>query len=740
MTLVIRADQLISGERGATVPDAVLVVENGRIAGVFAGNAPDGLVPPGAEELDYRGCTLLPGLIDAHVHLNLPGDGTTLEEAVREADGTLVATSAFASARALAAGITTLRDVGGARETVFNVRRAQELGHGHGARIIACGQPLTITGGHTWYLGGEADGEEALRRKVREMAKFGADFIKVMASGGGTVGTQSWRPSFRPEELAAIADEAHRLGRRVAAHCLCAASSDAVVAAGMDHIEHAGFITDPTGRQVYVPATAERIASAGIPVSATLAVGGFMVKQYGAMKHRTPSEQAIYDRWCRTHDDNVRQFSLLRETGVTFVAGTDAGWRYTPIEGLPMEIALMNEGGLSTIEVDRSGDRHRRARSRHWRHRGRTPAGHDRRRDRGTRQSAREFAAPVRCAPRRSERRGAPRPSPRPGPALMQETAAPILAVRDLRTYFRTVGGTVKAVDGVGFDIAPGTALGIVGESGSGKSVTSLSVMGLVEPPGWVAGGEITFKGRNLATLRERERRAMRGRELCLVFQDPMSALNPVYTVGAQMVEALQAHLRIGRKEALDRSVALFRLVGIPAAERRIHDYPHRLSGGMRQRVTIAMAIAHNPELLILDEPTTALDATVQAQILDLIRDLRHRVNTAVLLITHDIGVVQEICDTVLVMYGGRVMERGTVAQITEAPRHPYTMGLLASMPSAEKRGQRLPAIGGMVPNPLRMPPGCPFQPRCTKAMDVCATMPTERDPGDGRRVACWLY
>ncbi len=312
--------------------------------------------------------------------------------------------------------------------------------------------------------------------------------------------------------------------------------------------------------------------------------------------------------------------------------------------------------------------------------------------------------------------------------------------MRDLQTHFRSRAGIVKAVDGVSFDVGRGACLGIVGESGSGKSVTSLSIMRLVEPPGFVAGGQILFKDRDLARLSEREFRSVRGREICLVFQDPMSALNPVYKVGAQVVEALQAHQALSRHAAMDRAIELFKLVGIPAPERRAQDYPHQLSGGMCQRVTIAMALANEPDLLILDEPTTALDMTIQAQILDLVRDLRRRVNTAVLLITHDFGVVREMCEEVVVMYGGRVMECGTVRQVTQDPKHPYTVGLLSSMPSPQKRGRRLEAIGGTVPNPLRMPPGCPFQPRCPRAMEVCATMPAPRDPGDGRQVACWLY
>ena len=349
MVMLIKADRLFDGTGAPPILDPVLAVDNGQITAVFQGQPPEGAVPSSAKVLDCRGLTLMPGLIDAHVHLNLPGDGSTLEEAVRETDGVLVATAAFASARALAAGITTVRDVGAARQTVFDVRRAQIMGHGHGARILACGQPLTITGGHTWYLGGEADGVDALRRKVREMAKLGADFIKVMASGGGTLGTQSWLPSYRPEELAAITAEAHRMGLKVAMHCLCAASTDDAIAAGADHIEHAGFITDASGRQNYVPATAERLAQSGIPVSGTLAVAGTAVEAMERIEHRTPAEQTFLDRWRRTLEINLDQFRRMVEAGVWFVAGTDAGWRFTSIESLPIEVRLMQEGGMGTL-------------------------------------------------------------------------------------------------------------------------------------------------------------------------------------------------------------------------------------------------------------------------------------------------------------------------------------------------------------------------------------------------------
>ena len=318
--------------------------------------------------------------------------------------------------------------------------------------------------------------------------------------------------------------------------------------------------------------------------------------------------------------------------------------------------------------------------------------------------------------------------------------AAPLLDVRALETHFATRAGVVKAVDGLSFGVPPGASVGIVGELGSGKSAAALSIMGLIDPPGFIAGGEILFKGKDIARLPEREFRRLRGREICLVFQDPMAALNPVYTVGAQLREALSAHTEISRAEARNRAVELLRLVGIPAPERRVHEYPHRLSGGMRQRVTIAIGLANNPDLLILDEPTTALDVTIQAQILDLLEDLRRRTNAAVLLISHDFGVVREICEQVVVMYGGRAMERGTVSQVTEDPKHPYTAGLLASIPTPAMRGRRLNAIGGAVANPLAMPPGCPFRPRCPRAMDICTTVPVPRHTGGGREVSCWLY
>jgi oligopeptide/dipeptide ABC transporter ATP-binding protein len=315
-----------------------------------------------------------------------------------------------------------------------------------------------------------------------------------------------------------------------------------------------------------------------------------------------------------------------------------------------------------------------------------------------------------------------------------------LLDVRDLHTYYKGGGGIVRAVDGVSFQVGVGSSIGIVGESGSGKSSASLSIMGLIDEPGFIAAGQILFKGTDLTLLSEKELHEIRGRDISMVFQDPMSALNPVYTVGGQVVETIRAHRKVSKAEALELTIELFKLVGIPAAERRVNDYPHNLSGGMCQRVTIAMALANEPDLLILDEPTTALDMTIQAQILELVKALRARVNSAVLLITHDIGVVAEVCDEVLVMYGGKVMEHARVTQLIEDPKHPYTVGLLNSMPSLGMKGRRLNAIPGAVPSPHNMPPGCPFAPRCPHVMDICSRMPALKALDDGRQVACWLY
>jgi oligopeptide/dipeptide ABC transporter ATP-binding protein len=316
-----------------------------------------------------------------------------------------------------------------------------------------------------------------------------------------------------------------------------------------------------------------------------------------------------------------------------------------------------------------------------------------------------------------------------------------LLDVRNLKTYFKTMDGIVRAVDGVSFRIRPGKTLGIVGESGCGKSVTSLSVMRLIDRPGWIEDGQIFFEGRDLLELSDEEMRRVRGNKISMIFQEPMTSLNPVYTIGNQIGEVLRLHKHMRGREVRDRTIEMLRRVGIPAAERRLSDYPHNLSGGMRQRVMIAMALATDPKLLIADEPTTALDVTIQAQILDLIRGLCREFNTAVMLITHDLGVVAEMADDVTVMYTGQVVEHGTVYQVLKEPKHPYTQGLLASIPSAAIKGQRLHAIRGSVPNPLNLPKGCTFAPRCPYVMDICRRQePRLVDVGQGHMVHCWLH
>jgi oligopeptide/dipeptide ABC transporter ATP-binding protein len=314
--------------------------------------------------------------------------------------------------------------------------------------------------------------------------------------------------------------------------------------------------------------------------------------------------------------------------------------------------------------------------------------------------------------------------------------ADPILEVRDLCTVFDTPAGQVRAVDGVSFTLGAGRRLGVVGESGSGKSIAAMSILRLLDSPGRIERGEILFRGRDLRGLSDREFLALRGRDLCLVFQDPMSALNPVYRVGRQVGEQILAHRRLSKAELRAEVVELFRQVGIPDPDRRFDEYPHNLSGGMRQRVVIAMAMANKPHVLILDEPTTALDVTIQAQILDVIRGLTE---TTVMLITHDFGVVREICDEVVVMYAGRVMEQGPMEEVTARPRHPYTRALLASMPGLAERGKPLFAIPGTVPSPFDLPPGCGFAPRCTHATARCATRPPLFAAGTGHLSACWL-
>lgn len=316
-----------------------------------------------------------------------------------------------------------------------------------------------------------------------------------------------------------------------------------------------------------------------------------------------------------------------------------------------------------------------------------------------------------------------------------------LLSVKNLITEFPVKKGIVRAVEDVSFDVDAGEILAIVGESGSGKSVTSLSVMGLLAEPGHVAGGSMEFEGKDLARLSEKEYRELRGNDMAMIFQEPMTSLNPVYRVGNQIVEAIRTHEKVSKSEAKARAVDLLRKVGIPSPEARINDYPHQMSGGMRQRVMIAMALACNPKLLIADEPTTALDVTIQAQILDLLRRLRDDTGMAVLLITHDLGVVSETADRVVVMYSGQVVEEADVRALFEHPMHPYTLGLLKSIPRLEDDDtKRLYMIKGMVPNPLEMPPGCHFSDRCDSCMDICRKQVPEIVDIDGHKVRCFLY
>jgi oligopeptide/dipeptide ABC transporter ATP-binding protein len=315
-----------------------------------------------------------------------------------------------------------------------------------------------------------------------------------------------------------------------------------------------------------------------------------------------------------------------------------------------------------------------------------------------------------------------------------------MLELSRLTTVFDLGSGPAKAVDDVSFEIRAGETLGLVGESGSGKSVTALSIMRLVQPPGRIAGGQILFKGRDLLTLPEAEMRKVRGADISLIFQEPMTALNPVFTIGDQIGEALLVHGLTTRREARTRAIELLEAVRIPNAGARVKDYPHQLSGGMRQRVLIAMAIACKPSLVVADEPTTALDVTIQAEILDLLREMKKTLNLALLLITHDLGVVAETADRVAIMYAGKIVEHGPVREIFHSPQHPYTRGLLASLPGAV-RGQRLRAIEGTVPVLGAFPSGCTFHPRCPDRFEPCAgSPPPEYAVGDGHSARCYLH
>jgi peptide/nickel transport system ATP-binding protein len=323
----------------------------------------------------------------------------------------------------------------------------------------------------------------------------------------------------------------------------------------------------------------------------------------------------------------------------------------------------------------------------------------------------------------------------------------PLLRVEGLRTYFELRHGTVKAVDGVSFMVQPHETLAIVGESGCGKSITALSLMRLVpDPPGRIVGGSVSLEGRDLLALDEETMRGVRGKDVAMIFQEPMTSLNPVMTIGAQVAEAVLLHERVSRQEAWDKAIEMLRITRIPAPEQRAKEYPHQLSGGMRQRAMIAMALACHPKVLIADEPTTALDVTIQAQILDLIVDLQHTLGTAVILITHDLGVVAETAQRVIVMYAGRKVEEAPVEELFARPQHPYTHGLMASIPrlplmrgELENEAERLQEIPGMVPALSHLPPGCVFAPRCAYAEERCrAAYPDYEEKRPGHFAACW--
>lgn len=323
----------------------------------------------------------------------------------------------------------------------------------------------------------------------------------------------------------------------------------------------------------------------------------------------------------------------------------------------------------------------------------------------------------------------------------MENTNNNILEIKNLHTYFYTDSGVIKSVDGVDIELREGTTLGIVGESGSGKSVTALSVMGLLMgTTGKVAEGEILFEGRDLTKLDDEERRKMRGEKISMIFQEPMTSLNPVMKIGDQITECILMHNNISKQEAWDKAVEMLKLTGVPRVERMMKEYPFQLSGGQRQRVMIAMALVCKPKILIADEPTTALDVTIQAQILDLMENLKQRTGTSILFITHDLGVVAEVCDDVVVMYSGRVVEKGDVRSIFASPSHPYTKGLLASIPKLGECAEELESIPGNVPNPKYMPQGCKFAPRCSCAFDKCREEePGFYDVGEGHMSRCWL-
>jgi oligopeptide/dipeptide ABC transporter ATP-binding protein len=316
-----------------------------------------------------------------------------------------------------------------------------------------------------------------------------------------------------------------------------------------------------------------------------------------------------------------------------------------------------------------------------------------------------------------------------------------LLEVKDLNTHFFTVDGVVPAVDGISFTISKGETLGIVGESGSGKSVTARSIMRLVpHPPGKIISGSIEFNGEDLLSKKESEMREIRGRKIGMIFQDPMTSLNPLFTIGNQMIEAIMIHQKVTKREARDKAIEALKMVGIPSPETRMDNYPHNMSGGMRQRVMIAMALSCNPELLIADEPTTALDVTIQAQILDLIKEMKSKLNMSVLIITHDLGVVADVADNIIVMYAGKIMEYGTTLDLYDNPLHPYTKGLLDSIPTLDMKGERLKSIEGNLPNVSLDFNGCRFAERCSKKSDRCLVQEPELVKVNNSFVRCHKY
>ena len=316
---------------------------------------------------------------------------------------------------------------------------------------------------------------------------------------------------------------------------------------------------------------------------------------------------------------------------------------------------------------------------------------------------------------------------------------SPLLEVRNLRVEFPTRRGTLLALDDISFDIAPGEILGVVGESGAGKSLTGAAIIGLLEPPGRVAAGEIRLGGQRIDNLGAAAMRKIRGRRIGAIFQDPLTSLNPLYTVGRQLIETIQVHLGLPLAEARQRAITLLQQTGIPAADQRIDQYPHQFSGGMRQRVVIALALAAQPELIVADEPTTALDVSIQAQIIALLKQLTRQQGAAVMLVTHDMGVIAEACDRVAVMYAGRIVEIGPVADVIHRPAHPYTVGLMGSIPSMEFERERLMQIDGAMPRLNAIPAGCAFNPRCPRAVDRCRTDRPDLQAVGATRAACWL-